>query len=1056
MALRLFFLFGFLFPFVAYSQIISDGIPLLDNYSREHYRANNDNWSIEQNDQGVMYFGNSAGILEFDGNHWKNIAPGTFVYDMHKSNEGVIYASMDNDFGYIGYNFKGEAEYFSLLVQNKPTNDYVGTFYSVISVSDTVLFLSNRGYLFKWFNNELTLQKFPTKEYGRYKTIRYINNRYLLQTPDGLAKLENDSLRLVPEGEFFKDKSIEEIFVKGKDTCLIVTRLNGLFELTKSGFTALNSEGSDFLKDNQVYVGTEIDTNSFAFGTIQNGVLAVDSQGKILYNVNRSGGLQSNDHCEIFKDRNNNIWSALENGISSIYSSSPFTQFNEHYGIPMSKVYGILIRKNHFYVGTAQGAYYLNTENQLSKKFQFIEKPGVRKVLDMLEIDDEFIISTSGTGTFIVEGNSAKQISEYTFKKLVRLDERHIVGPLFYGGIGVLQKNNNNWVLLQRFHNYPSMEDLTIDKNGSLWVIEDQMRILNFELSSNKDSLKQLLAIDEIGRISNFDSVSIFKNDDEVLLGTVNGTFRIHNKKIVPYQFFNDALGANVHIKTLKTDVHGNSWFLGDVNNSVIIGKLKQENNQLTIEDYVAPLHRLSDYLIGVFYPYDDEHIFIGTSERIINFNSTLSHLTQKDFSIRISSVVQTKPQDSILFGGTFLHENKVVSDQPMEQVPSLLFKNNAIRISYSALFYENIQNVKYQYRLEGYDLEWSDWSVNTSKEYNYLPEGKYNFIVRAKNVYGVLSPVKSFAFEIKAPWYRTLFAFIGYFLVLVLMVYFIVDYSKRRLVSENVRLEKMVLSRTDEVMLQKQEIEGQNLRLLAQNEEISMQAEQLNELNQLKDRLFSIISHDLRSPILSLFTLLSMAKDRIVSEERFWIEIEKLSKRVGHTRELTENLLNWAHSQMEGFAAKPSSFDIGDLVESKIDFVKELASEKGIAIKSKVSSELLVFADKDMIDLVIRNLIANAIKFCEEGDEIICSSMLQGRLVKIQIEDNGIGITDKNKSKLFGKETFSTLGTKREKGSGLGLLLCKDFVELNGGEIGVKSSEGQGSTFFFTIPVKQ
>lgn len=243
------------------------------------------------------------------------------------------------------------------------------------------------------------------------------------------------------------------------------------------------------------------------------------------------------------------------------------------------------------------------------------------------------------------------------------------------------------------------------------------------------------------------------------------------------------------------------------------------------------------------------------------------------------------------------------------------------------------------------------------------------------------------------------------------------------------------------------------NQLLQQKNTEIQEQAQQLRELNQLKDKLFSIISHDLRSPLGSLVTLLKLTQEGFFTEKGFKEVVDELSKNVGNTSELLENLLNWAQSQMQGLKVKPSFFQISPIVEQKFQLYQEQAQAKGITLRNLLEPNVTAFADGVMIDLVLRNLIANAIKFCKENDVVSVSSIDVGDMLQISVMDTGQGMNSNNLQKLFGKEIFSTNGTLNEKGSGLGLLLCNEFVALNRGVIWAKSVEGAGSEFFFTLP---
>jgi len=243
------------------------------------------------------------------------------------------------------------------------------------------------------------------------------------------------------------------------------------------------------------------------------------------------------------------------------------------------------------------------------------------------------------------------------------------------------------------------------------------------------------------------------------------------------------------------------------------------------------------------------------------------------------------------------------------------------------------------------------------------------------------------------------------------------------------------------------------NIEISKQKDEIANQANELKELNALKDKLFSIISHDLRSPLFSLIGMLKLAKEGHFSESEQKEILDDLSKNVEYNTELLENLLKWANSQLKGSVINPSIFDIRDIVSNKIALYSKTANSKGIVIKNSVSEGSSVYADKDMVEIVVRNLLTNALKFSETGDEVIVRSTQKDGHVALCVEDNGVGITQDIFSKLFGNQIITSRGTNNEKGTGLGLILCRDFVTLNGGEIWAESEVNMGSKFYFTLP---
>jgi len=237
---------------------------------------------------------------------------------------------------------------------------------------------------------------------------------------------------------------------------------------------------------------------------------------------------------------------------------------------------------------------------------------------------------------------------------------------------------------------------------------------------------------------------------------------------------------------------------------------------------------------------------------------------------------------------------------------------------------------------------------------------------------------------------------------------------------------------------------------------EIKLINENLIQLNATKDKFFSIISHDLKSPfntILGFSNLLIekvQNKDLEAVEEYAWL-IQKASTKA---MDLLSNLLVWSRSQTGKMEFKPENVEIGSLINATADLLNDTAKQKSIIISNKCQQNLTAFADKAMIGTILRNLMSNAIKFTHPGGEVVISAKLKRDEIEIVVNDNGVGIKKEAMEKLFRiDESYSTTGTQNEVGTGLGLLLCKEFVEKHGGKIGAKSEEKKGSTFYFTIP---
>lgn len=247
--------------------------------------------------------------------------------------------------------------------------------------------------------------------------------------------------------------------------------------------------------------------------------------------------------------------------------------------------------------------------------------------------------------------------------------------------------------------------------------------------------------------------------------------------------------------------------------------------------------------------------------------------------------------------------------------------------------------------------------------------------------------------------------------------------------------------------LLQKKNEEINNQRI-----EIQIQAEQLKELNELKTKLFSIIAHDLRSPLSTIQQIFDAIKEGYTNVEEIKNLLPELSVNVDYTSNLVDNLLFWAKSQMEGVNFNNENLEVFPIVDKLESLFNKITTDKKILLKNNIDENLIVYADKNILNLVLRNLISNAVKYSNSGSKVEVNAVDGNEFVTFSVKDEGRGLTKEQIEKLFLKINNSSPGTSGEKGTGLGLILCKDFIEKAGGKIWVESEPDKGSTFYFTV----
>jgi signal transduction histidine kinase len=264
-------------------------------------------------------------------------------------------------------------------------------------------------------------------------------------------------------------------------------------------------------------------------------------------------------------------------------------------------------------------------------------------------------------------------------------------------------------------------------------------------------------------------------------------------------------------------------------------------------------------------------------------------------------------------------------------------------------------------------------------------------------------------------------------------------------------------------LFLIKKENTGYQSSVLSKNREIAenasllqKQTTELTELNALKNKLFSVIAHDLKTPMYALRNLFRTIQQQNIPAKEIKAMLPDMVNGLNYTTSLMENLLQWAKCQMQSEGAKIQILDIAKMIEEVIQLLRLQAEAKQLWIESTMNSTVLIMADKDMIDLVLRNLLSNAIKFTPTKGKISIGVNEMPSCAEVFVKDTGRGISPEAMQKIGRNDYFSTNGTAHEPGTGLGLMLCKDFLKKNGAQLFIESEPEKGSRFSFSLPIPE
>jgi signal transduction histidine kinase len=395
----------------------------------------------------------------------------------------------------------------------------------------------------------------------------------------------------------------------------------------------------------------------------------------------------------------------------------------------------------------------------------------------------------------------------------------------------------------------------------------------------------------------------------------------------------------------------------------------------------------------------------------------------------------------------------------------TLSYKQSVLTFYFAALDFTNPNKNQYAYKMEHFDKDWIYCGKRKDATYTNLNPGIYQFHVKGSNNDGLWNETgTTLKIIITPPWWKTKTARIGFVVSILCLFLGIYFYRINALEKQKRVLERLVKKRTHEIEEKNVQLKEQNVVLEQrqrfideQTVELTVSNQKLGSLNATKDKLFTVIAHDLKNPFGSILGYCEILLRRldVMNDDNKKKSIGIIYDSAKRVFALLENLLHWAQAQTGAVIYEPEELLLDEVVSANIELLQNLALQKKYTINKSTETDLKVFADKNMIDTVIRNLITNAIKFTEAGSVTVETVSAEG-YATVRVVDTGVGIGSDAKDTLFDAvATKSAFGTRGESGTGLGLNICKEFILRNGGSIGVESKLGKGSTFYFTIPLK-
>ena len=837
-------------------------MPPIQNFTSFEYDGETQNWGITQAPNEFIYVANNHSLLQFDGERWKKYPSpnGTVIRSIH-THKDVIYTGSFLNFGKWEADAFGSLQY-TAMSKNLPKPMVADEeIWQIKTVDNSILFQSQQNiYVFDTVEKQFQIFEI---ENGKAQMFPIEDTVYFQIQGRGLFKITNEGAVLVSNATPFKENSIRGLF-KFQNRILGLTEKGGFYVLDEEGVTSKWIGDSTILEDTTVYCSTKLKDGNFAIGTISDGVFIISKEGKLLHHINTQNGILNNTVLSIFQDDDENLWLGLDNGISVINLNTPFSEFIDKSG-KMGMVYTASNFNDILYVGTNQGLFFKPRQENVSFKLV----PGTEGQVWKLKALQGTLFCGHNEGTFVIDKGSAKRIATipgaWDFKSIPNHPNLILQGN--FSGLNVLENSKGQWQFKNEIKDFSvSSRFFEFLYTNTVVVNHEYNGVFILKLDENFKKATMLNKQDSYGY-----GTSLITFNNTVKYTTNNGIFSIEeNAKVFPVdsvltqKMFQYGSPTSIMISDQE---NGRIWSFNE--SGIQYAEQNQFNSKTEVTQIETPsFFKNSMGVLGFenINSIEKNNYLIGVSNGYAILN--LNDVTKNEFDISINTITLDY----------FNQPSKPVNKNDKGEFES---KENSLSFEYAVPVFQKFSKVQYQYLLKGVFDEWSSWSDTSSKSFSNLPFGNYTFEVRSMIDGNISKNIASYEFEIKKPWYFTIWAYIAYILGTILIGYFIHRAYKRYYKSKQEAINRINIeeSKRKKSKAKRKIVQLQNEKLAneiaSKNRELAVATMSLikkNEfLNAIKDQLKNNNDHpEIRAVIKTIDRNINNSDDWKFFEDAF------------------------------------------------------------------------------------------------------------------------------------------------------------------------------------------
>ncbi|MDR9365982.1 MAG: triple tyrosine motif-containing protein [Balneolaceae bacterium] len=705
----------------------------VESYDPETHNYFRQNWSAMQDSSGILFFGNSTGLLSFDGEKWHPVkhAPKGSAVLMFAEHQNNIYWGGNGDLGIIKSDSLNQFTPLSHRSRIDSAYQNFSYLWQMIEVDGEIYHRNSNGiYVSRGDTIEVL---FPEEQ---FMGIFEFEDQVLVQKENGeLYYLEGDHLRPLPDHNFFNDDAIYDV-ISTQIGHLFFSRKKGIVRFNGEAFEPIETESSEYIIANRVFRAAQINETEIAVTTLDGGVVVINQQRELVQIFREEDGLPTNMVYNVYLDREETLWATTGNGIAKVLVNNPLKVWDESRGLTGIPLF-ITSFNEQTAVGTTEG---LLTFGEYGNLIQNESING--RVYDGFILDDTFILTT-GSGVYSHTAGEALKLSESSYRTFITDSwQSDLILGVSERKIDKLNVNNNS-ISSEPFLEINSEIIHAVKDRQRLWILaaDNTVHLFNLDgiqLSSYRVSISEESRLNRIGRIAG-----------KIRMGTDEGLFLYDESsdEFVSDSTFNDPEIQNEEVFRFRQCSENDVWFR---NHRKIKRAVRESGNWRTLTNPYRTIARGLDEGVETIFCNDNGSVWFGSSTKLYQLSDpgwTYEH----DFNTNITGVLVRN--DSLVYGGY---------GDPSE-IKELRFGENELRFTYAAASYIEPEANQYRTRLRGYEEEWSNWSAEPQKDYTFIPEGTYTFEVQGRNVYHKTGSIDSYTFTVLPPWYRTIWAYLVY-----------------------------------------------------------------------------------------------------------------------------------------------------------------------------------------------------------------------------------------------------------------------------------------------------